>query len=310
MILLFVVCFLVELQTAAIQIDANQSATILVGDRRNSTRCVSVAHVNTTEGRVVKLQWSFSKASLGQELRVLRLEINSVYIAFMPKKSLEMTCIKSTFIKDIIWKEFCPKRMKFKSNQTHLSVEIRNLPRGSSGWTFNLNYQFQTYDFTCPYQDIIILTVLPFASTNMSIQETIQKKYSTTVGVVPSLVVLSTVSASAHKTVTPPISGTPTFISPKISPGFHKTVGPSNTVVPSTVYIASANDQNTVEPPTTVDTLSPDVQGISDNPPIRDNGVSAAFIVVPMLLLVALRFIITGLSRQERIARYLNSLVS
>lgn len=287
--------------------DTNQHATVLEGDRRNSTSCVSVARVKATEDKVVELHWSLPETSRRQELRGLRLAINSTIIALMPKNSLEMTCIHSTSIKDDIWREFCPKRMKFRSNQTHLSVEITNLPRGSS-FIFKLIHQAQAHDLTCHYHDTIILIVLPLASTSMSEQDTIKTKYSTTVGaVVLSSVPLSAISASAHITVTAPISVTPIS---RMSRGVLNTVGPSNTVVPSTVTIASVNDQNTVGPPTTVDNLSPGVQGISDNPPIRDNGVSLAFIVVSMLVLVALRFIITGLCHRKRIARYLNSLVS
>lgn len=117
--------------------------------------------------------------------------------------------------------------------------------------------------------------VLPLASTNMSVQDSIKKKYSTTMEVVPSSVVLRTVSASSQRTVTSPISVTPTFVSPKMSPRVHNTVSPSNTVRSTFINISSASDQNTVWPPTTVNTPSPGGQGMSDNPPIRGNGIFA-----------------------------------
>lgn len=117
--------------------------------------------------------------------------------------------------------------------------------------------------------------------------------------IVPSSEVLSTISASAHETVTPRFPATRISASPKMSPGVRNTVGPSNTpVVPSTVYVTSAG-QNTVEPPTPVDTLSPVGQGVSDNLLIRVYRVSVAAIVVPVLVSITVWFILIGLSLHQ-----------
>ncbi|PFX31284.1 uncharacterized protein LOC111322485 isoform X2 [Stylophora pistillata] len=119
--------------------------------------------------------------------------------------------------------------------------------------------------------------VLPLASTNMSVQDTIKKIYSTTMEVVPS-VILRTVSASAQTTVTSPISVIPTFVSLNMSPRVCKTVSPSNTVW-STFNIASASDQNTVGPPTTTGTDSSSNRAVAI-------GVSFAVLVIIVIIAV------------------------
>lgn len=201
-------------------------------DQYDLRQCISEECINLKEGWSVQIFWGRSslESSKVEELRGYRLAVNSVVIAYMPKYSLNMTC--STFIKDPSWKEFCHKRLEFYSNTTHILLSLRNIS-SDEHWDFTLTHVLKSTS-ACNPQDIKIVRVI-----------------------MPSPVVLSTVSAVPHNTVRTPISettGLGRLITPSVDINNLSGSSTASVVSPpisTTLTGSSSSVQNTARPPTT-----------------------------------------------------------
>lgn len=195
----------------------------------------------------------WGRTSGGEELRGNRLVVNSQVIAYLPRNSLNMSC--SPFIKNSSLEELCHKRLEFFSNTTTILVKLRNLS-SDEHWNFTLTHVLGSSS-PCNPQDIKILRVI-----------------------VPSPVLLSTVSAVANNTVRIPISVIPSSISTTVagtSSRVQNTIRPPTTETtvlvrprsPSAHITFPSASLTTSVVPSVVNTVSPDGQGKSDDPPTR-----------------------------------------
>nr|XP_058943749.1 uncharacterized protein LOC131771902 [Pocillopora verrucosa] len=228
--LIVIPIFLFPLVTVRVAGNTNHSNT--GGDQYDLHQCISEEYINLKEGKSFQIFWRRSslESSKGEEFRGYRLAVNSVFIAYMPKYSLNMTCI--TFINDPSWKEFCHKRLEFCSNTTHILLILRNIS-SDEHWDFTLTHVLKSTS-ACNPQDIKIVRVI-----------------------MPSPVVLSTVSVVPHNTVRTPISET-TGLGRLITPSVDinnlsgsSTASVVPTPISTTLTGSSSSVQNTARPPTT-----------------------------------------------------------
>ena len=112
---------------------------------------VSKEYFDVKEGKPFQIIWN--KSSSGEELRGHRLFLNSEITAYLPKGSLNMTCIE--FINNPSLKEFCNNRLEFSSNTSSIILKIRD-PSGHENWNFTLKYVL-TGPSACNRLDIKII---------------------------------------------------------------------------------------------------------------------------------------------------------